>query len=98
MSFCVAALYQFLPLPDFRALRAPLRARCEQLQVKGTLLLAAWAVLRGRPQDLPWTPLDLGEPVGLFTGAKLAALGDHPAQCRALLARAGVTGVVDDDD
>jgi len=41
MSFCVAALYQFLPLPDFRAVREPLRALCERLQIKGTLLLAA---------------------------------------------------------
>ncbi|MEW6643779.1 MAG: rhodanese-related sulfurtransferase [Pseudomonadota bacterium] len=41
MSFRVAALYQFLPLPDFRAVREPLRALCEQLQVKGSLLLAA---------------------------------------------------------
>lgn len=54
------------------------------------LALALWALSRSRPQDLPWTPLDLAEPVGLFTGRKLAALGDDPRQCRALLARAGV--------
>lgn len=54
------------------------------------LLFVAWAVLRGRPQDLPWTPLDLGRPTGLFTGRKLTALtGDFPA-CRAALDRAGV--------
>lgn len=52
------------------------------------LLLYAFA--RGRPQDLPWTPLDLGEPVGMFTGRKLTALTDDAAQCRALLAQAGV--------
>ncbi|TCP33767.1 extensin family protein [Sphingomonas sp. BK235] len=52
--------------------------------------LLAWRYARGRPQDLPWTPLDLGEPVGLFTGRKLAALGDSPARCAALLDRAGV--------
>ena len=45
---------------------------------------------RGRPQDLPWTRLDLAEPIGLFTGAKLAALGTDYPQCRALLDRAGV--------
>lgn len=55
-----------------------------------TLLLAGWALLRARPQDLPWTPLDLGQPVGLFTGAKLAGLGGDAPQCRALLDRAGV--------
>jgi UPF0176 protein len=41
MSLKVAALYQFVPLPDFRALREPLRARCVALGLKGTLLLAA---------------------------------------------------------
>ena len=52
--------------------------------------LIAWAGLRGRPQDLPWTSLDLSQPVGVFTGRKLAALtGDGP-KCRRLLRRAGV--------
>ena len=41
MSYKVAALYQFLPLPDFRELREPLRARCDALGIKGTLLLAS---------------------------------------------------------
>ncbi len=36
----VAALYQFTPLPDFRALREPLRALCAGLSVKGSILLA----------------------------------------------------------
>ncbi len=40
MSFKVAALYQFLPLPDFRDLREPLRALCDDLKIRGTLLLA----------------------------------------------------------
>ena len=60
------------------------------LWLVGTLLIAGWALLRGRPQDLPWTPLDLSAPVGLFTGSKIASLGDEPALCRALLTRAGV--------
>ena len=60
------------------------------LWVLATLLVAAFALLRGRPQDLPWTPLDLGQQPGLFTGAKLARLRDDPAACRALLTRAGV--------
>ena len=55
-----------------------------------TALLAVFAGLRGRPQDLPWTPLDLSAPVGLFTGRKIARLhGDLPA-CRAALDRSGV--------
>ncbi|WP_374944684.1 extensin family protein [Sphingomonas sp.] len=59
----------------------------------GTALVLAvllWASVRGRPQDLPWTPLDLGQPPGLFTAGKLAALGRDAPQCRALLDRAGV--------
>lgn len=40
MSLKVAALYQFVSLPDYRELREPLRALCEGLGVKGTLLLA----------------------------------------------------------
>jgi UPF0176 protein len=41
MPHKVAALYQFLPLPDFRELREPLRALCNAHGLKGTLLLAA---------------------------------------------------------
>jgi hypothetical protein len=51
---------------------------------------AGYALLRDRPQDLPWTRLDLGEPVGMFTGRKLAALTRDFGQCRALLDKAGV--------
>lgn len=39
---------------------------------------------------MPWTELDLRDPVGRFTGRKIAALGDQPAQCRALLRQAGI--------
>ena len=53
-------------------------------------LFLIWAMMSGRPQDLPWSPLDLGEPIGLSTGRKLAALGSDFGQCRALLDRAGV--------
>jgi hypothetical protein len=54
------------------------------------LLFLAYAWTRQRPQDLPWTDLDLAQPVGLFTGRKLAALTGDKAQCTALLDRAGV--------
>lgn len=37
----VAALYQFAALPDFRQLQMPLRALCDGLGLKGSLLLAA---------------------------------------------------------
>jgi UPF0176 protein len=40
MSYEVAAFYQFAALPDFRELRAPLRAICSDLALKGSVLLA----------------------------------------------------------
>lgn len=43
-----------------------------------------------RPQDLPWTPLRIEDPVGRMTRMKIARLADDPAACRALLAGAGV--------
>ncbi len=60
------------------------------LVVVATLALMLWASLRGQPQDVPWAPLDLGQPIGLFTGRKLTALTEDFPQCRALLDRAGV--------
>jgi hypothetical protein len=54
------------------------------------VLLLGYAMLRGRPQDLPWTQLDLGQPIGMFTGRKLAGLTNDYAQCRVLLRAAGV--------
>lgn len=53
-------------------------------------LLVCYAMLRGRPQDLPWTRLDLADPPGMFTGRKLATLTGKPAECRALLDKAGI--------
>jgi UPF0176 protein len=38
--YLTAALYQFVDLPDYAALREPLLACCEAHQVKGTVLLA----------------------------------------------------------
>ncbi|WP_338697129.1 rhodanese-related sulfurtransferase [Bradyrhizobium sp. 26S5] len=40
MPFKVAAFYQFAALPDFRALREPLRGLCAGLHIKGSVLLA----------------------------------------------------------
>ena len=40
MSYTVAALYQFTPLPDAPALQAPLQRLCESLGLTGTLLIA----------------------------------------------------------
>jgi hypothetical protein len=57
----------------------------------GALAFAAlllWGYARSHPEDLPWSPLDLSQPVGAFTGRKLAGVSGE--QCRALLSRAGV--------
>jgi len=55
----------------------------------GGLLLYGYA--RNHPEDLPWTKLDLAEPVGAFTGRKLAGLDRRGGkQCKALLRRAGI--------
>jgi hypothetical protein len=45
---------------------------------------------RTRPQDLPWTPLDLTAPVGAMTAMKLQLLRSDPDMCRDALARADV--------
>lgn len=54
------------------------------------LALLAWGYARNHPQDMPWTPLDLSQPVGAFTGRKLAGLEGEGARCRTLLRRAGI--------
>lgn len=41
--------------------------------------------VRKHPQDVPWTELRLDQPIGRFTGRKLAALSDEPVRCRSLL-------------
>lgn len=46
-------------------------------------------LVREQPELFPWTPLSLADPVGRFTGRKLAALGKDPAQCAALLSAIG---------
>lgn len=65
------------------------------LRAAGCLLLLLLAVLgamlardyiRSHPQDVPWTALELDDPIGRFTGRKLTALHSEPAQCRGLLA------------
>ena len=60
------------------------------------LLLAVAALTGGRawlaehPQHDPWAPLDLNDPPGWATDAKLAALREDPAECRAVLERSDV--------
>lgn len=60
------------------------------LIILGCLMLAGYAFLRGRPQDLPWTPLDLAQSPGVFTGRKIANLTRNTQECLSLLDRAGI--------
>ena len=54
--------------------------------------LAFYAVQWGRrhPESLPWTPLVLDQPIGSFTGKKLAALAADAPLCRTLLRQGGI--------
>lgn len=58
-----------------------------------TIAAALLGVLVARhapPQDLPWTPLRLDQPVGLATAYKFARVVDDPVQCQAILTEGGV--------
>ncbi len=46
--------------------------------------------MREHPEHFPWTELSLGDPIGPFTGIKLAALTEEPRRCRSLLRAAGL--------
>ncbi len=64
-----------------------------RLLLLGLLVLAGlllYGLARGNPEDLPWTKLDLTQPVGAFTGRKLAELADDGGRCTTLLRQAGV--------
>lgn len=64
-----------------------------RLLLLAALIAAGWASyvwLKGRPQDLPWTPLRLDQPIGVFSGRKLAGLGTNRAKCMALLRDTGL--------
>ena len=56
------------------------------------IALVCWYLVwtRAHPEDSPFTALDLTQPVGLFTGRKIAALSDDTQQCHTLLFRAGI--------
>ncbi len=71
------------PFPFLRWVR-----RGVLLALLAFLACLAWSYGRSHPEDVPWTPLKLGQPIGLFTGRKLAAL--HGSRCRALLGDAGI--------
>ncbi|QDP20059.1 extensin family protein [Sphingomonas xanthus] len=59
------------------------------LLVLAAAVLAGWTeyqrLLREHPEQFPWTPLSLADPIGPFTARKLAALTGAPDRCFALL-------------
>ena len=55
-----------------------------------SLFVAARVWLAEHPEHDPWAPLAIDDPVGWATSRKLMALRDDPAQCRAVLERAGI--------
>ena len=61
------------------------------LALLGLAGLLLYGYARNHPEDLPWTRLDLGQPVGAFTGRKLADLADEGERCTGLLERAGIS-------
>src|SRR6202522_3215747 len=67
MPYQVAAFYQFAALPDFRELRAPLRAICAELELKGSVLLAE----EGINGTLAGAPDAIDTLVGQLRGAAL---------------------------
>ena len=55
------------------------------------LLLFALIDRLAPPQDLPWKPFSLNQPLGLATAGKLSRIAGDPAACRAALREGGVT-------
>jgi hypothetical protein len=60
------------------------------LAVLAAIAFALYALARSRPQDVPWTPLNLSQPIGMFTRGKIGDLRGDFAGCQALLDAAGV--------
>lgn len=58
------------------------------------VVLVLFVVIRDQaqrhPENMPWTPLSLAQPIGMFTGRKLVELTDDAPRCLALLDNAGV--------
>ena len=67
MTYRVAAFYQFAALPDFRALREPLRALCASLDLKGSVLLAPRVRFLFQPHTAP--------AIEAYTNARLVEAG-----------------------
>ena len=76
------------PSPEVRSL-AGLAGFLLDLLLAGLLLFSLVDRI-APPQDLPWKPFSLDQPIGLATGGKLARIAADPAACRAALREGGV--------
>jgi hypothetical protein len=54
------------------------------------LYLLGREYLDRHPHDVPWTTLNLDDPIGHFTSGKIARLRADPGQCRALIDDSGI--------
>jgi hypothetical protein len=72
--------------------RTPYRAARTALAalVLLALAIAGWRWLQAHPEHNPWAPLNLNDPPGWATRAKLARLKGDMANCRAVLGRSDV--------
>jgi hypothetical protein len=59
------------------------------LSIAAVLIIEARSWMERNRHELPWTELDLNAPVGRFTAAKIAELGDDAPRCALLLRQAG---------
>jgi len=73
------------PNPHYRAARLALAALLPL-----ALAIAGWQWLLSHPEHNPWAPLDLDDPPGWATRAKLARLKADVDECRAVLGRSEV--------
>jgi hypothetical protein len=61
--------------------------------VLGGMLLFLLVDRLAPPQDLPWKPFSLGQPIGAATAGKLARISADPVACRAALREGGISYV-----
>jgi hypothetical protein len=76
------------PSPEARSL-AGLAGFLLDLLLAGLLVFALVDRL-APPQDLPWKPFSLDQPIGLATAGKLSRISADPTACRAALREGGV--------
>ncbi|WP_066527802.1 extensin family protein [Erythrobacter sp. CCH5-A1] len=73
------------PNRHYRAARLALAALVPLM-----LAIAGWQWLQSHPQHNPWAPLNLNDPPGWATRAKLARLKGDVGECRAVLERSDI--------